>query len=99
MIKLSNDNKGKYYTNLNFGSTNLSRATFNALDNAWNIKANILGYDSFKMNVNENVNLQGSAFVYDLTNKAHFALLKAKIMLILPCCILKMILHRIKMPL
>ena len=27
------------------------------------------------MNVNENVNLQGSAFVYDLTNKAHFALL------------------------
>ncbi|EES89213.1 putative autotransporter [Helicobacter canadensis MIT 98-5491] len=73
--KLSNAHKGIYYTNLNFGSTSLSRAAFNASDNAWNVKANILGYDSFKMNVNENVNLQGSAFVYDLTNKAHFALL------------------------
>lgn len=29
------------------------------------------------MNVNENLNLQGSAFVYDLNNKAHFSLLGA----------------------
>lgn len=73
--KLSNAHKGIYYTNLNFGTASLSRTAFNASDNAWNVKANILGYDSFKMNVNKNVNLQGSAFVYDLTNKAHFALL------------------------
>ena len=51
------------------------------------------------MNVNENVNLQGSAFVYDLTNKAHFALLSKDNVNPSVLYILKMILHKIKMPL
>lgn len=75
--KLANQYKDSFYTDLNFGSSSLSRAAFNALDNTWSVKANVLGYDNFKMNVNENLNLQGSAFVYDLNNKAHFSLLSA----------------------
>ncbi|EPN6429937.1 autotransporter outer membrane beta-barrel domain-containing protein [Campylobacter coli] len=76
--KLANQYKDSFYTDLNFGSdSSLSRAAFNSLDNTWSVKANVLGYDNFKMNANENLNLQGSAFVYDLNNKAHFSLLGA----------------------
>lgn len=74
--KLLDEYKNQFFTELNFGNT-LSVANFslNTPNNAWNVKANIVGYDSFKMNVNEDLNLQGSAFVYDLNNKANFTLL------------------------
>ncbi|PZT48225.1 autotransporter [Helicobacter valdiviensis] len=73
---LLDEYKNQFFTELNFGNaSSVANFSLNTPNNAWSVKANIVGYDSFKMNVNEDLNLQGSAFVYDLNNKANFTLL------------------------
>lgn len=70
--RLDQNNKDIHYTNLNFkggqnSAINLKAVSLLNNTNSINFDGNILGYDSFKLNINTDFNTEKSIKVYDLS--------------------------------